>query len=66
VLRNGTMDSVLSSLNNVLTQSQIEETLDPFTTVVKLDLPLGGLSVACPNCGATSVYQRHELIYRKL
>ena len=51
------------------TQSEIPERSllipDPFTgTVVKPEFPAGGQTVACPNCKSTSVYQRHQLIYR--
>ena len=38
---------------------------DPFTlTAAKPEFPQGGLSVACPNCSQTFVYQRYQLLYR--
>jgi len=30
----------------------------------KPEFPTGGLTITCPNCGNTSVYQRHQLIYQ--
>jgi endogenous inhibitor of DNA gyrase (YacG/DUF329 family) len=29
----------------------------------KPDFPDGGLSLECPNCKKTSLYQRHQLVY---
>ena len=38
---------------------------DPFTTVeLKPEFPNGGQSAVCPNCRATAIYQRYELLYR--
>jgi hypothetical protein len=38
---------------------------DPFDWIeAKPDFPTGGLSLECPNCKKTSVYQRQELTYR--
>ena len=38
---------------------------DPFTGVVtKPEFPVGGLKATCPACKKSSVYQRHELVYR--
>ncbi len=38
---------------------------DPFTgTVHKPEFPSDGLSVECPHCKKSSVYQRHQLFYR--
>jgi hypothetical protein len=31
---------------------------------VKPEFPHGGLTVTCPNCQKSSVYQRHQLVYR--
>ena len=39
--------------------------LDPFTlTATKPELPAGGVTMVCPHCNATEVYQRYELLYR--
>lgn len=27
-------------------------------------IPIGGLTVECPNCKKTSLYQPHQLVYR--
>jgi hypothetical protein len=41
--------------------------LDPFTlTSTKPEFPKDGLSVLCPNCKNTFVYQRYQLLYREL
>ena len=38
---------------------------DPFTlTASKPEFPVGGLSIVCPNCSHTFVYQRYQLLYR--
>jgi endogenous inhibitor of DNA gyrase (YacG/DUF329 family) len=38
---------------------------DPFTSPeAKPEFPDGGLSVVCPNCKNTSVYQRYQLTYQ--
>ena len=38
---------------------------DPFTlTATKPEFPQDGLSVVCPNCSNTFVYQRYQLLYR--
>jgi hypothetical protein len=55
--------------NEDFTQSEIPESdslvPDPFTgSVAKPEFPTDGLSLRCPNCKTTSVYQRYQLIYR--
>jgi len=30
----------------------------------KPDFPTNGLSLVCPHCKKTSLYQRHQLVYR--
>jgi endogenous inhibitor of DNA gyrase (YacG/DUF329 family) len=50
------------------THSEIPESSsfipDPFIgSAVKPEFPVGGQSIACPNCKSTSVYERHQLIY---
>ena len=37
---------------------------DPFTSVTKPEFPDGSLSVVCPLCKSTSVYLRHQQVYR--
>jgi hypothetical protein len=37
---------------------------DPFEPVAKPEFPKGGLISVCPNCKVTTVFQRHQLIYR--
>jgi hypothetical protein len=37
---------------------------DPYTSVIKPELPDEGVNVACPNCQRAFVYRRHELVYR--
>jgi hypothetical protein len=37
---------------------------DPYSTLTKPKFPDGGLSVLCPYCKITSVYQRYQLILR--
>jgi len=53
----------------VTTHSLISETdlagYDPYATLRKPVFPDGGLSVICPSCGETSVYQRHQLVFRR-
>lgn len=46
--------------------SQIEKRgiEDYFLPEKKPKFPEDGLSIECPNCHATSVYQAHELFYR--
>jgi hypothetical protein len=52
------------------THSQILEShplhFDSFAqTEIKPGFPDGGMSVACPSCCTTCVYQRYQLIYRE-
>lgn len=38
---------------------------DPFTlTATKPELPASGVTIVCPNCKSSAVYQRYELVYR--
>ena len=38
---------------------------DPFTgTLLKPYVPHGGVIVCCPNCNKSSVFKRHQLLYR--
>lgn len=57
-----------ASCKNEFTHSEIVEShslRDPFTlNETKPEFPDGGLSVVCPICKETGVYQRHELLYR--
>jgi uncharacterized protein (DUF983 family) len=44
---------------------QEQRSLDPFLrNTPKPELPRGGLTLICPNCGKSSVYQRYQLIYQ--
>ena len=53
--------------NKDFTHSEIKlsaEPLDPFMWLGdKPEFPVGGLSLQCPNCKATSTYQRNQLVY---
>jgi predicted RNA-binding Zn-ribbon protein involved in translation (DUF1610 family) len=44
--------------------SEVEKVRDPFAAFIKPEFPNGGLKIDCPNCGETSIYQRHQLVYR--
>lgn len=47
--------------------SEVSQAFDSFTgTNVKPEFPKEGLSVPCPHCAQSSVYQRHQLVYRVL
>jgi hypothetical protein len=54
------------SCHQEFTHSQIKrETLeDYFLGEIKPQFPESGLSISCPNCHTTSVYQRFQLRYR--
>ena len=51
-----------------ITYSQIHETVssipDPFEVGTKSEFPDGGLHLVCTNCKGTSVYLRHQLLYK--
>jgi hypothetical protein len=51
-----------------ITHSQIYEGVSsipgPFESVTKPEFPDGGLSLVCTNCKGTSVYLRHQLLYK--
>jgi hypothetical protein len=37
---------------------------DPYTSLAKPKFPDGGLSLFCPKCNDTSLYQRYQLVYQ--
>ena len=51
-----------------LTHSQIYNSdfsgYDPYTSLSKPKFPDGGLSVFCPQCKGTSLFQRYQLVYQ--
>ena len=56
--------------NKYFTHSEIladsnRSMLDSFVNIPKPEFPKGGLKMECPNCKKTSLFQRHELIYRR-
>jgi endogenous inhibitor of DNA gyrase (YacG/DUF329 family) len=47
------------------THTQIERrSLQDYYLEPKPDFPREGMSVQCPHCNASSIYQRHQLTYR--
>jgi hypothetical protein len=53
--------------NGVIVHSEIErESLGfaAYTNFTKPQFPDIGLSIVCPSCKSTSVYQRHQLVYQ--
>jgi hypothetical protein len=47
------------------THSTIGPTVKDYYFPLKPIFPIKGLSVECPKCRKTSIFQRHELLYRQ-
>jgi hypothetical protein len=59
---------VCSNCNGKFAHAEIapeQGLFDAFARIsTKPAFPIGGLTITCPKCGESSVYQRHQLIYQ--